>query len=322
MKKIMLTIIVPVYNAKKYLKECLDSILDSKENIEILIIDDGSTDGSETICDEYEKIDTRINVIHKVNGGVSSARNYGIKKSKGKYIMFVDADDVLVKNWDRCLKEIKEDDVYYITRKIDSSSTKKDLLTYIIGNNSDKIFISGPYCKAFKRKFIIENSLLFNEKLINGEDMIFNLQALLSLKSYSILNYSIYKYRQSLIQATRRFNNKIIESDKTFHKVLDETLIIHGVDGYQAIEIKNYCLCNAVKLLLNRISYIDKYKSAKSYFNFVKEYPYCRIVGKNNNIILWLLNKHNYKIVFYYYKIRNKFSRVIKNKKKREFIEI
>lgn len=92
----LISIIVPVYNVQAYLERCLDSILgQSYTNIEILTVDDGSTDESGRICDEYEKKDARIHVIHKKNGGLSDARNAGMEAAHGSYLMFVDSDDVV-----------------------------------------------------------------------------------------------------------------------------------------------------------------------------------------------------------------------------------
>lgn len=88
------SVIVPIYNAHKYLKRCIRSILDQTyENLDIVLIDDGSQDNSLEICKRFEKEDQRVRVFHKENGGVSSARNYGIKKAQGEYIVFIDADD-------------------------------------------------------------------------------------------------------------------------------------------------------------------------------------------------------------------------------------
>lgn len=90
----LISIIVPIYNVEKYIFKCVDSIINQTyKNIEIILVDDGSTDNSGTICDEYEKKDNRIKVIHKKNGGLSDARNVGIDKAKGDYLVFVDSDD-------------------------------------------------------------------------------------------------------------------------------------------------------------------------------------------------------------------------------------
>lgn len=90
----MISIIVPVYNAEKYLRECIDSILQQTyTDIEVLLIDDGSTDDSLSICQEYEKKDKRVKVYHKKNSGVSDTRNFGIDHANGEYISFCDSDD-------------------------------------------------------------------------------------------------------------------------------------------------------------------------------------------------------------------------------------
>ncbi len=106
----LVSIVVPVYNVEKYLKRCIDSIINqSYNNIEILLVDDGATDSSGLICDEYEKKDSRIKTIHKKNGGLSDARNKGIDQANGKYICFVDSDDWIEKSmiYD-LIKEVKK----------------------------------------------------------------------------------------------------------------------------------------------------------------------------------------------------------------------
>ena len=97
-----ISVIVPVYNAEKYLSRCMDSILvQTFTCFELLLVDDGSTDCSGRICDEYAKRDTRIRVIHKENGGVSSARNLGLDNAKGEWICFCDSDDFFFQAEDR-----------------------------------------------------------------------------------------------------------------------------------------------------------------------------------------------------------------------------
>lgn len=92
----LISVIVPVYNIKEYLERCVDSILaQTWENLEVLLVDDGSTDGTENLVDELQKKDPRIRVFHKKNGGSSSARNLGIREAGGKYLGFVDSDDYI-----------------------------------------------------------------------------------------------------------------------------------------------------------------------------------------------------------------------------------
>ena len=94
-----LSIIVPVYNVEKYIQKCVNSIINQTySNLEIILVDDGSYDGSSVICDEWAKRDSRISVIHKSNGGLSDARNAGLDVARGQYITFVDSDDWLLSN--------------------------------------------------------------------------------------------------------------------------------------------------------------------------------------------------------------------------------
>ena len=98
-KNNLISIIVPIYNVEKYLKKCIDSIINQTyKNLEIILVDDGSPDNCGKICDEYAKKDNRIKVIHKENGGVSSARNVGVENATGEYIGFVDSDDYIEKD--------------------------------------------------------------------------------------------------------------------------------------------------------------------------------------------------------------------------------
>ena len=112
----LISIIVPVYNVELYLNECINSIRNQTyKNLEIILIDDGSTDNSGKICDEYAKIDSRIVVIHKENKGVTSARKVGVEIANGKYIGFVDSDDYIDKEmYKNMLKKILETDADFI----------------------------------------------------------------------------------------------------------------------------------------------------------------------------------------------------------------
>ncbi len=320
MKK--LSIVIPVYNAQNYIRECLESILISSKSFEVVLIDDGSKDNSLNICEEYSKKDGRVKVFHKENGGVSSARNYGIKKATGDYLMFVDSDDVMLNEWDKIIDYVDSDDICYFNKKLKNIENKDELLKYIVGDNNEGIWLSGPYSKIFSTRLIRDNNISFNENIINGEDMLFNIEVALEAKSFKVVNMSYYLYRQVVGQATRRFDIKIINSDRKFHEHLGKIFDKYKVKG--GTKIQNYCLYNAVYLILNRISYIKGYNNAKKYFEFLNEEPYKKVVNdvNNNTIVYKLCRKGKYKSLFYYLKIRNKVSFLIKYKARGQFIEI
>ena len=107
----LISVIIPVYNVEKYLRECIDSVLNqSYQNLEIILVDDGSTDSSGEICDEYEKQDIRIRVIHQKNQGLSGARNTGFQNANGEYVYFLDSDDWIVPEAIKCLVKRAEEE--------------------------------------------------------------------------------------------------------------------------------------------------------------------------------------------------------------------
>lgn len=210
-----ISVILPIYNVEKYLNECLDSILkQSYKNLEIILVDDGSTDTSPLICDEYANEDSRIVVIHKSNGGLSDARNCGLELSTGDYVFFVDSDDCLIDdNAINCLVEVVNNyhDIdlvifnsitYYDVSKKIINSKPFDLLKI---NGKDKMEVlkyliySGKYspsawAKLIKRKVLIENRIYFEKGLI-AEDIDWCFRLMLYIKSIYAINDSFYQYR-------------------------------------------------------------------------------------------------------------------------------
>lgn len=215
------SIIIPVYNIEKYIKECVTSVLvQSYKNFEILLVDDGSKDKSSIICDELANLDNRVKVIHKKNGGLSSARNAGIKASKGNYIAFIDGDDY----WDdkyflegvvKCLDESKadfisfglkkyyenenfiQDSKYIFDRNLIDVNDKKKTLDYLISNN---LYISSAWSKIVKRDIIISNNLFFREGILS-EDIDWSARLLIYADKIDVIDRSayIYRYRQNSI---------------------------------------------------------------------------------------------------------------------------
>lgn len=324
-----LSIIIPVYNCEKYLEECLQSVCASKKDFEVVLVDDGSMDGSATICDNFALSDGRIKVFHKKNGGVSSARNYGIKRSSGDYIMFVDADDVLCDDWDKVFDYIVDDDVvYFCSREIDDKPTKVALLRYITGMNEKHIYLSGPVSKLYKRNFLEKNSLYFDEKLINGEDMLFNIEVTISASCYRVVNLQFYQYRQMVGQATKRFDKDIIKSDKEFHKKLHAVLSDSDVDGGLIKGIEDFCLMNAIILILTRLSYAKSYAMVRKYYAELEKEPYKSVANMKNNgsgrmgILIRLCKARRYRLLFLLLKTRSRLVSIVNKVRKKEFNEI
>lgn len=185
-----ISVIVPVYNAEKTLARCIEALLgQTYGNIELLLVDDGSKDGSLAICREYAEKDNRITVIHKENGGVSSARNAGLDAATGAYIMFCDSDDWVEEDWCRQLLKHYEPDslvmcCYYIEDgpKMFSSNLNPEIspIRYPRSKFYDLKMkgMFAPWNKIFSRKVIKKYSIRFKEDITNGEDMLFNIEYL------------------------------------------------------------------------------------------------------------------------------------------------
>ena len=210
---IKISIVVPVYNLENYIEKCIKSILSQTySDFELLLINDGSTDDSLSVMKKYDK-DPRIKLLSKANGGLSDARNYGIKHSVGEYIMFIDGDDFLLN--DRCLEKIvnelintKGDILQYKTVRFfskkekyiyNAKETKKvlksDVCSYI-GEMNRAGNISVSACdKIIKRDLIVNNNLFFEKDLLS-EDVMWSLQLYLQASSICYLDEDIYVYRQ------------------------------------------------------------------------------------------------------------------------------
>lgn len=322
-----LSIIVPVYNAEKYLEKCINSIFSNNDNtFEVIIINDGSKDKSLKIIKEFMEKYNNIVLIDNSNRGVSYSRNIGIKKSTGDYIMFVDADDELTESW---FDEIKDDidyknDIIYFSQ-YDLKSNKNNLLEYIVGCNNNNICIAGPYSKVFKKSVIEENAIYFNEEIINGEDMLFNIEMLNKAKGVKTVKKSIYLYRRYVGQTTKKFDNKIFNSDILFKKSFSNILGQYDILNAEKAKIENYCLQSSILMLFERISYIEEYREAKLYIKQLYDLPYRMSSKKSVQIgkiskIKYFLYKNKFKRALYYF---FKLIRIIKfNKNNEEYILI
>ena len=317
-KEKILSIIIPAYNCEKYICQCLKSII-SYKNIEIIVINDGSTDNTKEILEKYDK----IKFYNNENYGVSYTRNFGIKEATGKYIMFIDSDDYLVK--DSLLPILKDnynEDVIYLSHDL-KVNNKNDLYMHIVGKL--KPCIAGPYCKMYKREFLIKNKIKFKDDLINGEDMLFNVECVNKLKNYKIVDSKIYMYRQNASGVTKNFNSKIVSSDINFQKYLNEAII--DLDTKVKKEIIDFNSVSSVLTLTDRISHIKEYSEFKKYMSVLNQTPYVNYlniniesIGIKNRLILFLIKRKKYRIIYFLYSLKHK--RKISNDNKEIFIEM
>jgi len=218
--KHLITVIIPVYNVEKYLNRCIESIINQTyKNLEIILVDDGSTDNSGKICDEYALKDNRIKVIHKQNGGVSSARNKGLEVATGEYIGFVDSDDYIEKD----MYEYLYNGCVFFNAQISSCSTlfegkviDKQKREFYIQKDFIENFNTFPcsvWNRLFKKDLIY--GLRFDEHIFFGEDLLFSFFAFFKSQKVCFLKENKYNYISNTNSLSRiKFNVKKLDCFK------------------------------------------------------------------------------------------------------------
>lgn len=218
MKVPQLSVIVPVYNAEKTLRQCVDSILSQTyEDFELLLIDDGSKDSSPIICNEYEKKDSRVRVFYKENGGVSSARNLGLEFARGEWITFIDSDDYITIGFFDGLIGVKEDIIFrgyakfnhngiIDVRKPSDFLQKRNLTSFINTYYNDTI-LRGPVSKFYRHNLL--NGLQFHTDMKIGEDACFLFSYLSKCKSFFALEKGRYMIRMNDDPYEKRYSMSV-----------------------------------------------------------------------------------------------------------------
>lgn len=320
----LISIIIPVYNVNPYLHDCLKSVMNQTyKNLEILLIDDGSTDGSAEICDEYAKKDLRIKVIHKANGGVSSARNVGIDNTSGKYILFVDADDTVSISY-------VENLIYPLYENVDISI---DIPTFVFPNkkihynireekyginifkdyhlllqSEYSLALQSPCAKVYKTEILRKHKLRFQIGIKYGEDTIFNLIYYSYIKTYKLISeYSYFYFQRKGVGAVNTFNvcriNEEIKGLRAKKKILMEYRYFH----YKAIY--NQMIINAMRATLNSLyssntSLIYKIKYGKKIIiDFGKEVDEQIFTFRKKQYVVLFFSKNSIwiPIIIYYF---------------------
>lgn len=234
------SVIVPVYKVEQTLSRCVDSILDQTfQDFELILIDDGSPDNCGSICDVYATQDNRVKVIHKENGGVSTARNFGISVSRGDFLCFIDSDDDVDSSFLSSMIRLYEKDVDLVVcgynwvkddniiNYIKFSENKYDFLCRDdIFELKEKIMISAPWCKLFKADIIKKNNILFDETLSLGEDIVFNFSYLNFANDITIVNECLYNYRvDNEASLLRKYRKDLLDNTIKMNSALYDIII-------------------------------------------------------------------------------------------------
>lgn len=330
----LISIIIPVYNVERYLVECLESIKNQTyEKIEVILIDDGSKDRSGEICDKYMKNDARFIVVHQNNQGVSAARNVGLEKCRGEYVMFVDSDDwleeecceILVNNlssqdidallfdlWyehenysyqSQALKKLK---TIFLNEEIEE--LKIATIPFRNGDTEENMVFFGPYCKLLKRKCV--ERIRFIKELKYGEDAIFNFEAFSEMKAIKCLNYNLYHYRKNSDSVTGKFKidrnqQSILRLKYTFASIQDK----YDVD-FRYAQTFNEMYVNIVLYLLNNIinltdiSLIERWNEINYLANNQWMQKMWHVINGNIHILNLLFSGNKVKIFMVFVRVR------------------
>lgn len=292
----IISIIVPIYNVGKYLPKCIESILNQTfKNFELILVNDGSTDNSGVVCDDYAKKDTRIKIIHKSNGGVSSARNAGLYVAKGEYIGFVDPDDYIDKNmyeklYRLCIDNNSDIAICRFNREINGKIQNKESTEEIIELNNmevmNELFKGNLYrfslCnKLFSKKCF--NDVLFPEERIH-EDLSTTYKLFANSKKAVYINYCGYIYvRRENSILTSTYNEKRLQAfiawdeiiefiDKNYYEIIE-----------QVIATFTYWCVDNILYILNQV---NNSKKKNNYLNIIQKYTTkYYIYIKRNNIL-------------------------------------
>lgn len=316
--KDLISVIIPIYNSEIFLSKCLNSVVNQTySNIEIILVNDGSKDKSEKICNNYVNKYSNIKLINQENSGVSSARNAGIKSSKGKYIVFIDSDDYIDNDMVQCLYDSMKNtgsDMAICNvhnnnslKNIPSIINKEQALNFIL--DKDK-FCGYPVNKIYKSELV--KDILFDNNVKICEDLLFNCQYISQIDKISIIDKKLYHYNKNPESA---INNKANLNKNTAIDAYMKLISLYEKNNKNALLKLYVCLIKIYSdVIYNyhnaRVKYDDITKIA-----FVKKI-YKSLISSSN---LTLKNKI---VVFMYYrcpilvqKLRKYYYKLNKNKR-------
>ena len=298
----LVTIIIPIYNIEEYLQDCIGSAVGQVySDLEIFLVDDGSTDNSGKICDEYAAKDPRVKVIHKQNGGLSDARNVGIEAATGEFILHLDGDDslpldaieTLMAKQKDCdydlvfgdLTRISKDDNILISRDYDCD--KYTLLNKITGDLAFPHFITGS---LIRRDLYIEHNIKTKKGVDVGEDLQILPQLIYLAKSYTKVDKSVYNYtfsRQNSL--TREITLSRIKQDIASIRIVADFFKQKGEVG-----LHDNMLATLLKKMPEWLYYLSKNKKNTEYRELVsiankpELKPFKKFLSTPYKILLWI----------------------------------
>lgn len=331
---VKLSIIIPVYNVQNYIDDCIKSIVEQNaDNVEIILVNDGSTDHSGEKCDYWKDQYSFIRAVHKENGGPSSARNAGIESAAGDYILFVDSDDKIEKGSleaiQRCISESYADHIFLKGKKyypngkevpLDDPIHRQDIKgkdgTEVVKYIAGLVRYPGSACtKAYSREFLNKNQLRFPSDRRLAEDLGFTLRCILSAKSFDVCEHDYYLYRQSREGSRTSASTGINKSFWNLAIFIRESIDLlsrdhepKGVKEKYALSVVAYEYSVALLLLCSVTERINEAYQLMKEWKWLKHY----LVSKRGKVISLMLSvfgiRTTSKILSYAYRRRERIN--------------
>ena len=321
-KNIKVSIVVPVYNIGKYIRDCINSLItQTYTNIEIILVDDGSTDKSGSICDEFAQKDERIKVIHKKNGGLSSARESGINQSTGDYIMIVDGDDWIdIQTVQKCVCEVEKNPLIdcvlfsYVKEFINNSvpmHVMDNTMYFSPKEATDKIYrrlfglsddeLAHPErmdnivscCMKLYRSEIARNGKYFDNRIVgSSEDTLFNMYALHDRGPMVYLDECYYHYRKIDTSFTNTYREGLEKKWAILFREMKKVLKKKNLGKEYQKALSNRIALSIIGIGMNEVgnkgkSHYWRYKKVRSYLKSSQYRKACKNLNIKNMPIIW-----------------------------------
>lgn len=303
------SVIIPVYNVKNYLSKCVNSVLNQTYNdFEIILIDDGSTDGSSELCDKYNRDNSQVHVFHQKNQGVASARNLGIEQASGDYILFLDSDDWIdpktIEYIKKCIDNWKQIDVIifsyakeygdnsYIKYVIEDNQFSEDELSKVVyrrlfGLTNSELkhpesleYMSTCWGKAYRKKCLHNCKFENIEQIGSFEDGLFNMDVLNENSTVDYINMPLYHYRYAKNSLSSKYRSNLQSQWNTLFSIIQKKINENALSNDYQEAFNNRIALSVLGIGMNEIGnpnlrffkfnkYIRDYINAKQYRNAV-----------------------------------------------------
>ena len=325
---IKISVIVPVYNTSKYLEKCMESILNqSLKEIEVICINDGSTDNSLKILEKISKQDRRVKVINQINKGLTATRNIGLRLAKGKYIINIDSDDWIEKDYfENIFYKAEVENLDLVCSGINIAVNEKIVKTFKDSYMSDEMVIGGEYYlrglledlfwgaiwnKLIKREIYMREDIFFNENIFIGEDYEFLCRLASKLNRIESLEKAYYIYRKGDNNGSGKIKEKNMEDVLKLFDSLEETYYFNE----KVMKILNQKKCIDFGRFVFNIKYhdYDTYKIIEDEFlKLIKKVNYFKVedrFGRTKkmliliNFLIFINNKYGLKFIYFLLKL-------------------